>query len=955
MTAQEFLELLLPSSGFYFTATLKDQGGWRNTCHKTIASMVEHAASLTFNNTAAYFALASYEQDKVWSNAEERYQERTQDNTQALKCFFLDLDVGSSENKFPSKAEALRGLQNFCRTVGLPKPLLVDSGGGIHCYWPFSEAVDTRVWRPVADQLKAICIAEKFHVDMQVAADQARVLRIPGGYNFRRGAPVKIISEKYHVQMFEQLRDTISNFAANRGVQQGTRQVVQADDLPSNLGVEYESNPSNFDAIAFGCGQVGIQLGEHGRGASEPIWRATLGIAKHCQEAEKAAVAVSNGHPGFNERATLIKLHNWKAGPTICATFHAENPAVCEACPHWKQITSPIQLGKIIPKAPEREITIVDAEGVETEIALPEAPFPYYRSADGVLRKSPKEEEDDVEICPHDFYPVKILRQNAETMHVDERSFWRADLDRIGTVELDIKQSMLADTKGIYAYLLGKGLYINAGHAKALPTYMSAYLRKLASTVDREHLFERLGWHNEHSCFVLGEHVYYRDGRAVKHIPGKEIKNVSKDALKTAGSLEAWKDNIRFYAAPQYAGHRFFLYASLAAPLLHMAGHRGVTMNANGMSGRGKTTCLLACMSMWGSPEELLINGNKDGATYNKMYDMLGMYHSLPFPIDDTTERDPEEIRKMVLNIPQGKGKERMNSDREARTWETIALTTSNTDDLARIQASAHDSGQSLMRLVSVEFSLVDTSPDAKALADQFSRSLRENYGHVGPAFMQYVLKNYEQVKKMVEDAVAKIDRESGSRDASAERYWTAAAAVCYVAATIAKQLGFIPFDAEADLNWIMGHLRAQRITVTEGMVSAAELLAEFLDKSIPNTLVLSAKNTPLSNLDGIGHRPTQKLMVRHELDTGIAYISRNAIGDYCVEKRITLRKMESDLEKEGIILNKNVQKVLGSDTQYAGGQIRTWRVDIDKLGGGVKQGVLSLVQNNVAAMGGTP
>ena len=47
--------------------------------------------------------------------------------------------------------------------------------------------------------------------------------------------------------------------------------------------------------------------------------------------------------------------------------------------------------------------------------------------------------------------------------------------------------------------------------------------------------------------------------------------------------------------------------------------NKGVLLSANGDSGRGKTTCLKACASVWGNPTPLIVNGNVDGSTMNAM------------------------------------------------------------------------------------------------------------------------------------------------------------------------------------------------------------------------------------------------------------------------------------------------------------------------------------------------
>ena len=73
----------------------------------------------------------------------------------------------------------------------------MDSGNGIHCYFPFEEVVDYNSWVIVAEAFSQTAISEGFYVDRQVATDGVRVLRVPGTYNF------KVISQPKPVSILE--------------------------------------------------------------------------------------------------------------------------------------------------------------------------------------------------------------------------------------------------------------------------------------------------------------------------------------------------------------------------------------------------------------------------------------------------------------------------------------------------------------------------------------------------------------------------------------------------------------------------------------------------------------------------------------------------------------------------------------------------------------------------------
>ena len=82
--------------------------------------------------------------------------------------------------------------------AGLTVHMIIDSGRGIHCYWPFIEPVDKAVWTPVAEGLKFLCAKHGLKADGACTADAARILRVPNTKNFKdinKPEDVKILME----------------------------------------------------------------------------------------------------------------------------------------------------------------------------------------------------------------------------------------------------------------------------------------------------------------------------------------------------------------------------------------------------------------------------------------------------------------------------------------------------------------------------------------------------------------------------------------------------------------------------------------------------------------------------------------------------------------------------------------------------------------------------------------
>jgi putative DNA primase/helicase len=122
-----------------------------------------------------------------------------------MKTLWLDVDCGedkaNSGKGYRNKKEAATALAAFCDANDLGMPtIIVDSGGGLHCYWVFEHAVTSAEWLPVAQKVKELAErgAVKLLADKSRTAERASVLRIPGTRNHkpeRAGAEVKLVRQ----------------------------------------------------------------------------------------------------------------------------------------------------------------------------------------------------------------------------------------------------------------------------------------------------------------------------------------------------------------------------------------------------------------------------------------------------------------------------------------------------------------------------------------------------------------------------------------------------------------------------------------------------------------------------------------------------------------------------------------------------------------------------------------
>jgi hypothetical protein len=196
---EDFLSLVLPDTGYYFIATPNPGGpGFKHYPLNTIPEMVAKANELNDARQNVYFACASYLNESYIGKDGKRHW-RTGLNAGWAKTFWCEIDCGAdkaAEGKgYETLKQAATALKAFCLANAVPIPTVVKSGGGLHCYWVFTETITKESWLPVAFKFKMLAKEGRAPLlaDPSRTADIASVLRPIGTNNWkpsRAGAKV---------------------------------------------------------------------------------------------------------------------------------------------------------------------------------------------------------------------------------------------------------------------------------------------------------------------------------------------------------------------------------------------------------------------------------------------------------------------------------------------------------------------------------------------------------------------------------------------------------------------------------------------------------------------------------------------------------------------------------------------------------------------------------------------
>ena len=119
-TREQFLSAVLPplSEGEHYCNWGNKKEQVRQRFATSVEQLCAQADQLQAAEFNSFFALAKFG---------PKYNGRYATNALALKSFFIDLDCGEGK-PYPTLNDGLAALKAFCKTTGLPKPSIVQSG-----------------------------------------------------------------------------------------------------------------------------------------------------------------------------------------------------------------------------------------------------------------------------------------------------------------------------------------------------------------------------------------------------------------------------------------------------------------------------------------------------------------------------------------------------------------------------------------------------------------------------------------------------------------------------------------------------------------------------------------------------------------------------------------------------------------------------------------------------------
>ncbi|MGN0008769.1 MAG: DUF927 domain-containing protein, partial [Desulfovibrionaceae bacterium] len=299
---------------------------------------------------------------------------------------------------------------------------------------------------------------------------------------------------------------------------------------------------------------------------------------------------------------------------------------------------------------------------------------------------------------------------------------------------------------------------------KGDPTQKRHLLRYLAavSTEKRVRCVDRTGWHDAQQ----GKPVYILPDAAIGDSGAEKIVlqtgSYRTDSFRCRGILEGQQEMLRL----SLGNSRLILAvcASLAGPLMRLAGVDSGGFHLYGGSSTGKSTALHVGGSIWDYYQTLPTWRSTD----NALEGQLALRSDNVQVLDEIHQCSDKVLSDAVYLLGNGRGKARARADaslKASATWVAMILSSGESSVATRIEASGKkaQAGQAV-RLIDVPadagaghglFEELHGYPDGNAFSIALKDISRAHCGHAGREFLRYVTENMDAIKQDVSGVVS--------------------------------------------------------------------------------------------------------------------------------------------------------------------------------------------------------
>jgi hypothetical protein len=350
---------------------------------------------------------------------------------------------------------------------------------------------------------------------------------------------------------------------------------------------------------------------------------------------------------------------------------------------------------------------------------------------------------------------------------------------------------------------------------------------------------------------------------------------------------------MKFYNRPGMEAHQFMVGLQFGAQLMEFQPINAAAFHMYSKeSGLGKTTGMLAGASVWGDPDLLML---QERDTFNSKMNRAEVYKNLAVYMDEMTNTAPKDLSDFLYQLPSGLQRNRLgakaNTERtRGNPWKTLFGTTGNTSMLERIsmyKALPKAEAQRVLehRVERVQFA-------TKHETDQFATAIKENFGHAGIIFIQYVMTNLEAVKQLANTTQQRID--ASSQLSAENRFWSALVSRTISGLLVAKKADLIDWQIAPIVAWVNEVMRRAQNIVQEMNTDVEAILMDYLAENYNSMLRIKSTDDSRKQPTGLDHliQPEatprgNSFVARYEYDIKKMYLLPKPLKEWCGKQQI--------------------------------------------------------------------
>jgi hypothetical protein len=184
-----FLRHIHPADGLRIGCVMTN-GGMRQFVFDTTEQLAQFLLDADSRGQDSYYACGTYrDRNGIYNERKAKRELRCQANVLYVLCFWADIDTreGKADAPYGNRHEAAEAVMAFCKASGMPVPLFVSSGYGLHIYWRLTDPLPEPAWREYAKRLAQLFEKHGLKVDKSRTQDSASILRPAGTRNWKNG------------------------------------------------------------------------------------------------------------------------------------------------------------------------------------------------------------------------------------------------------------------------------------------------------------------------------------------------------------------------------------------------------------------------------------------------------------------------------------------------------------------------------------------------------------------------------------------------------------------------------------------------------------------------------------------------------------------------------------------------------------------------------------------------